>query len=689
MAKKDKASQDGSVESGSSQDDQSWEVIHGSTSSESVSSQETAPATTKNTTVSDDVQQQQQQQQLELHEEANTVSDPQREPPNDERPRPTLFQKMKSIMFNMMIFWMLSRFFFSGGQKGANQGASKGPVDPSLSRANTNLFEKGFAMDLYVYISEDSYEPDFFDDRELRWIQRNIIFDDWTQGPNKDSTFRTEIDIELSPKVQNNGSLWLHSYFVKSGFIPFEATRTAENFSPIYTVHKKKQLNKYKKRKYKDTHNLITGKTEKSTEEQEKIRNKIKEEIVSHWHPNLTINMVYDHTMWSPASVPSTLKEFIEFEPTTGKYYPIVYMNDYWNLQRDYMPINETVKKVHLSLTYQPIGLMKWQMYAAQGMQNKWSNMLASDALENDAEQDYIKEALLDTSPILLGLTIVVSIAHSVFEFLAFKNDIQFWKDRKSLEGLSVRSVFFNLFQSVVVLLYVMDNDTNTMIRVSIGIGLLIELWKIPKVVNIKVDRNNKLLGIFPKISFEDKGSYVESSTKEYDMMAYKYLSWVIFPLFVGYAIYSLVYNEHKGWYSFTLNMTYGFLLAFGFIMMTPQLFINYKLKSVAHLPWRMLSYKFLNTFIDDIFAFVIKMPFMYRIGCFRDDIIFFIYLYQRWIYRVDPKRVNEFGVSGDDLEGKTKTDGDQKAIASKESEDASTRPVQKAKKSKADKKRD
>lgn len=103
------------------------------------------------------------------------------------------------------------------------------------------------------------------------------------------------------------------------------------------------------------------------------------------------------------------------------------------------------------------------------------------------------------------------------------------------------------------------------------------------------------------------------------------------------------------------LNMTYGFLLAFGFIMMTPQLFINYKLKSVAHLPWRMLSYKFLNTFIDDIFAFVIKMPLMYRLGCFRDDIIFIIYLYQRWIYRVDPKRVNEFGVSGEDLDGSNK----------------------------------
>lgn len=33
---------------------------------------------------------------------------------------------------------------------------------------------------------------------------------------------------------------------------------------------------------------------------------------------------------------------------------------------------------------------------------------------------------------------------------------------------------------------------------------------------------------------------------------------------------------------------------------------------------------------------------------CFVADIIFFIYLYQRWIYPIDPKRVNEFGLTGE-----------------------------------------
>lgn len=41
---------------------------------------------------------------------------------------------------------------------------------------------------------------------------------------------------------------------------------------------------------------------------------------------------------------------------------------------------------------------------------------------EDDQDQDSLKEALLETSPYLLGATVLVSILHSVFELLAFKN---------------------------------------------------------------------------------------------------------------------------------------------------------------------------------------------------------------------------------------------------------------------------
>lgn len=70
---------------------------------------------------------------------------------------------------------------------------------------------------------------------------------------------------------------------------------------------------------------------------------------------------------------------------------------------------------------YQPLSLFRWQLYLTQTRENKWTSGWFQDEAE-DEDQDSVKEALLDTSPYLLGLTIVVSILHSVFELLAFKN---------------------------------------------------------------------------------------------------------------------------------------------------------------------------------------------------------------------------------------------------------------------------
>lgn len=40
------------------------------------------------------------------------------------------------------------------------------------------------------------------------------------------------------------------------------------------------------------------------------------------------------------------------------------------------------------------------------------------------------------------------------------------------------------------------------------------------------------------------------------------------------------------------------------------------------------MGYKFLNIIIDDLFVFVIKMFIFYCIFVFRDDVIFFLFLY-------------------------------------------------------------
>ena len=38
------------------------------------------------------------------------------------------------------------------------------------------------------------------------------------------------------------------------------------------------------------------------------------------------------------------------------------------------------------------------------------------------------------------------------------------------------------------------------------------------------------------------------------------------------------------------------------------------------------------------------QMPTLHRLSVFRDDLVFLVYIYQRWVYRVDKRRANEFG---------------------------------------------
>lgn len=61
------------------------------------------------------------------------------------------------------------------------------------------------------------------------------------------------------------------------------------------------------------------------------------------------------------------------------------------------------------------------------------------------------------------------------------------------------------------------------------------------------------------------------SETKRHDADAIRYLSYVLYPILVCYAGWSLVYKTHRSWYSFVLNTFVGAVYTFGFILMCPQ----------------------------------------------------------------------------------------------------------------------
>lgn len=232
------------------------------------------------------------------------------------------------------------------------------------------------------------------------------------------------------------------------------------------------------------------------------------------------------------------------------RYYPVIYPNTFWQLRESSFPINETVKSVPLHVKLAPLSLMKFNLYASMDESFRQAANNPSMGGAGVAEFDEVKRVFLETSPWLLLLTATVTVLHSLFEFLAFKNDVSHWKNRKDQTGVSLRTIVTNIIVQLITTLYLLDNssDTSVMIVVGQSIGLLIETWKITKAVDIKLARSN---GILPyKIEIKDKHvlSQEEKDTQVYDKLAFRYVIWGTTPFLIGYTIYSVLYEQHRGW---------------------------------------------------------------------------------------------------------------------------------------------
>merc|ERR1719391_1272224 len=332
-----------------------------------------------------------------------------------------------------------------------------------------------------------------------------------------------------------------------------------------------------------------------------------------------------------------------------NKYLPIVWVDELSQRLHDQVRVNSTDTEGDVEILFRPISWGKLRIFLT--FSSSLHSMKGLGFTEKDTDE--VKGIFADSNMALLAVTFVVSTVHLLFDFLAFKNDISFWSGRTDMTGLSTRTLVWRAFSQTIIFLYLMEESTSLLVLIPTGVSVIIEFWKVSKAFSFDLSKR----GFYRKFEESKSNCEAEKLTEEIDNEAMRYLSWVLYPLLAGGAVYSLLYTPHKSWYSWTIQSAVNAVYAFGFLFMLPQLFVNYKLKSVAHLPWRAFMYKAFNTFIDDVFAFIIKMPTTHRIACFRDDIVFFCYLYQRDLYPVDKSRINEFGFSA---ESDAETDGEQ-----------------------------
>jgi len=111
---------------------------------------------------------------------------------------------------------------------------------------------------------------------------------------------------------------------------------------------------------------------------------------------------------------------------------------------------------------------------------------------------DEIKEMVYDNNPYVVMLTFVVTMLHTIFQFLAVKNDIAYWRNLDSHKGISLRAIYSNFVIDLIVLLYLFDNDTSSIILISSVIEIVVSVWKILKTTKFQLREDGK----FPYIKF-------------------------------------------------------------------------------------------------------------------------------------------------------------------------------------------
>jgi hypothetical protein len=383
--------------------------------------------------------------------------------------------------------------------------------------------------------------------------------------------------------------------------------------------------------------------------------------------------------------------------PSSIAHIPALHVDEIGLTSEKYIPLNGTISSLPLRISFDRSDILDESQAhrstaTAGGISPARWRLLShlSQSIESQkqlgfeqSDIDDLRRLIADTNVTLLGITMLASALHLLFEFLTFKNEVSFWKNNKDLTGLSVRSLFLDMLGQVIIVFFLIEKNSSLLMIVPSACGCLIALWKCQRATGlalIRVKDKSQPCSIWNRLprtfGFEiqatrlvieqkksgeskDENSRAESGktdlyalTIECDRIATTKLSTVLLPLVLGYTLYSFMNEEHSSWYSWLITSASSAVYALGFVLMTPQLFLNYKMKSVAHLPWRVLVYKSLNTFIDDLFSFIIRMPTMARISCFRDDVVFFIYLYQRWLYPVDTSRPMEGGGDASEEDG-------------------------------------
>lgn len=243
----------------------------------------------------------------------------------------------------------------------------------------------------------------YFKDEELIATQLSMDFGEKI----KSIDFETKLKIN----VKESTPLYLHLHLMKSDVHP---DPMISPFNPFSGIYKRFPLLRAMKRPAKKL-NLLKDDAPLTSEKSDK------DNLVWYWYPELHVNLVNtDENIELQSFLPFS-RQFIYADRIHKQYYPIIYFNEFWELKNKRVPIiDDSLIDMPLKITFSTISMLMFRIMTQLdfAIRNQEQIYGEHNGFEN------IKKMLLETSPWLILITFIVSVVHSLFDFLAFKSGI-------------------------------------------------------------------------------------------------------------------------------------------------------------------------------------------------------------------------------------------------------------------------
>ncbi|KAJ1829599.1 Cleft lip and palate associated transmembrane protein 1 [Coemansia sp. RSA 2599] len=495
--------------------------------------------------------------------------------------------------------------------------------------------------------------------------------------------FSQRLRLPLPESVRTTNGTGLYAFL----FVQNAATFTPDpDFNDKYSVFARAPLVSIRQREI-DRKHLLLGKDKEAENHKDVAADRENEPWVPHAKTRLQWEIVLEDNTFYDWRMPLDLVPFMRVQKNVSSkhhpYAPLAWENPlavyakHWvpltnqSAVSESTPLDAEFIDVDVSLAGVVLGWFRLCNYASQGMKELTSSRSLIHYTETDV--DNLKEMVYEVNPLMLAITLAAMALHLLFEFLAYKEDVAFWsnKSKDSIQGISRSSMLMGLASSWLSFLYMWDRRKETSVVVIAGaaVGAVVEAWKVTKVFSARdifsaikgkpvSDTNRQHAQQSPQDKDTSEAAKRGQVQREVDQQTAWYMVRVCIPVMAAYATYSLLYQKHESYVSWFLNISLITVYSLEFVQMWPQLLINHKLKTVDMLPLTAFLYRFLRTFIDDLFALVVPMPLVERIGTLRDDVVFVVLCYQ-WFRFPRRKSPPEHSVNDkdNDKEKKKKTE--------------------------------